>query len=237
MSENKITSINCTPVRPSFAGVDRQKLEETTELLRGINVDKIKRGNLDEDTVDRIKDYVKNIDVNPDSKVQGPLKTFVLSLLTLGTGMLVTKGTAGKLFYQFQKKAWSKPIFDKLGVNLQKVTTKLSEKAALNETAGAARKYFFKALNHIAQKANKFAEKGLDVAKDTPEFLSAKAKKLTESAVDFIGAATGLTTTGLALSVDKDNNGRSDILEARTTEDKKTQKAVLDFATTVLDAV
>ena len=90
---------------------------------------------------------------------------------------------------------------------------------------------------YVQEYTNKFAEKGLDVAKDTPEFLSAKAKKLTESAVDFIGAATGLTTTGLALSVDKDNNGRSDILEARTTEDKKTQKAVLDFTTTVLDAV
>lgn len=237
MSENNIKAINCAPIRPSFAGVDRHKLEETTELLRGIDVNKIKNGNLDEDTVEQIKDYVKNIEVNPDSKVQGPLKTFVLSLLTLGTGMLVTKGTAGKLFYQFQKKAWSKPIFDKLGVNLQKISEKLATKAQVNETAGAARKYFFKGLNYLSEKANKFAEKGLDVAKDTPEFLGAKAKKLAETTVDFIGAATGLTTTGLALSVDKDENGRSDILEARTTEDKKTQKAVLDFATTVLDAV
>ncbi len=231
MSELNITKTNTT-TRPSFGRVDTRKLEETTELLRGIDVNKIKTGQVDEDTIERIKDYVNGIEVNKESKIQGPLKTFALSLLTLGTGMLVTKGTANKFFYMLKDKPMAQKMFKKLGVSLAKLSKKITQNAELNKTAGAARKYFFKALDFASKKIGEFATKGI-----SGKNLAAQGEKLTKTAFNTIGAATGLATTGVALSVDNDDNGRSDILEGKNKEDKKTQKAVLDFAQVVLDAV
>jgi len=230
MSETKITTANSTPIKPSFGRVDVAKLEQTTDLLRGIDVSKIKNGQIDEDTLETLKDYVNGINVNENSKVQGPLKTFALSLLTLGTGMLLTKGTASKFFYMLKDKNFAQAMFKKLGVKLAKYSKSIAQKAKMNETAGAARKYFFKGLDFASKKIGEFASKNT-------KSLAQQAEKLTKTAFDTAGAITGLVTTGAALSVDKDDNGRSDILESKSKEDKKAQKAVLDFAQVVLDAV
>ena len=235
MSETTITSMNCTSLKPSFGNSKVARLEETTELLRDIDVNKIKSGNLDEDTLDKIKDYVNGIEVDEKSKVQGPLKTLALSLLTLGTGMLITKGTANKFFYMLKDKQVVQKMFKKMGVYFAKLNRNIANKAKLNETAGAARKYFFKGLDYVSKKVAEFAAKGTTSA-GVGKTLTAQAEKLTKATFNTVGALTGLVTTGAALSVDKDDNGRSDIIEGKNKENKRTQKAVIDFAEVLLDS-
>ena len=78
-------------------------------------------------------------------------------------------------------------------------------------------------------------ERRRDAAKDSAEFVTKKAENLTKRTVQAVGSAVGLTTTGAALSVDKDGNGKSDMLEFR--EKKKEQKAVIELASAVLDVI
>jgi len=229
MSETNITSANSVPAR-SFRGIDTRKLEETTEFLRGIDLSKIKNGQLDEDTMDKVKDYVKNIDVTEDSKVKGPLKHLALSALTLGTGVLIAKGTGNKFFYLMKDKKFAQRLFRKVGVAMRRISKKAANGAKMNETAGAARKYFFKGMDALSKKVANFASKG-------GKTIAAQGEKLTKATFNTLGAATGFFTTGVALSVDKDKNGRSDILEGNSKKDRQTQKAVLDFAQVVLDAM
>lgn len=230
MSETKIKSVNCAPIKPSFGNARVARLEETTDLLRGIDLDKIKAGQIEEDTLEKIKDYVNGIQVDEKSKVQGPLKTLALSVLTIGTGMLVAKGTANKFFYMLKDKPFVQRAFRKMGVKLARLARNIAGKAELNKTAGAARKYFFQALDVLSKKVASYAKKGTTT-------LPAQAEKLTKAAINTAGVITGFATTGAALSVDNDENGRSDIIEGKNKQDKQTQKAVLDFAQVILDAV
>lgn len=230
MSE-KISTVNCTASKPSFgAKVDVARLEETTDLLRGIDLQKVKSGNIDEDTIERIKDYVNGIEVDENSKVKGPLKTLFLSLLTLGTGALVAKGTANRFFYMIKDKPIVQKMFEKIAVSFDKLSKNIASKAEFNKTAGAARKYFFQALDIVSKKVGEFLSKGTNG-------LTAQGEKFTKAAFNTVGATAGLTTTGMALAVDKDKDGQSDLLQSNNEENKRTQKAVLDFANVVIDNI
>lgn len=225
-------SVGCAPIKPSFKRTNTETLERTTQLLRESNGLK----NLDEDTVEKLKGIVSDIEVNPESKVQGPLKTLVLSVLTLATGTLLSRGTATKLFYTVKDKQFVQSGFSKLGQSMASAIASAAEKAKTNESAGTVRKYFFKGVNYLAEQTGRFSEKGLD--KQSPEFVTKVGENLVKKAVQATGSAVGLTTTGAALAVDKDGNGKSDMLESRGLEDnKKTQKAVIDLASAVIDAV
>lgn len=225
-------TVSCSPIKPSFKRTNTDTLERTTQLLRESKGLK----NLDEDTVEKLKGIVSDIEVNPNSKVQGPLKTLALSCLTLATGTLLSRGTATKFFYMIKDKNIAKKGFEKLGKSLSTSIVNIANKTKENESAGAVRKYCFKGLNYIAEQIGRFSEKGLD--KQSPEFVTRVGEKIVKKAVQATGSAVGLTTTGAALAVDKNGNGKSDILESRSFEDnKKTQKAVIDLASAVLDAV
>lgn len=225
-------SVGCAPIKPSFKRTNTETLEKTTQLLRESNGLK----NLDEDTVEKLKGIVNDIEVNPDSKVQGPLKTLVLSVLTLATGTLLSRGTATKLFYTVKDKKIVKNGFSKLGNSMSSAIANAAEKAKNNESAGTVRKYFFKGVDYLAEQVGKFSEKGID--KQSPEFAMKVGENIVKKAVQATGSAVGLTTTGAALAIDKNGNGKSDMLESRGFEDnKKTQKAVIDLASAVIDAV
>ena len=225
-------TVSCSPIKPSFKRTNTETLERTTQILRESNGLK----NLDEDTVEKLKGIVSDIEVNPESKVQGPLKTLVLSCLTLATGTLLSRGTATKLFYTVKDKQFVQNSFAKIGKSMIKGIANTAEKAQANESAGVARKYFFKGVNYIAEQISRFSENGLD--KQSPEFVTKVGEKIVKKVVQATGSAVGLTTTGAALAVDKNGNGKSDMLESRNFEnDKKTQKAVIDLASAVLDAV
>lgn len=225
-------SVGCSPIKPSFRRTNTETLERTTQLLRQTNSLK----NLDEDTVEKLKGIVQDIEVDPKSKVQGPLKTLVLSVLTLATGTLLSRGTATKLFYTVKDRDITQKAFTKLGKAMANSAAKAAKNAEINETAGAARKYFYKGVNCLVEKAGKCTETGLD--KNAPDYMTRKAENLVKKSVQAVGSAVGLTTTGAALSVDKNGNGKSDMLESRGIEDsKKTQKAVIDLASAVLEAV
>ena len=226
------TSINCSPIKPSFKqrNNNTELMEDAAELIKSTDLK-----NLDDEKLQDLKGIVEKIEVNPDSKVQGPLKTFMLSLITLATGTLLSRGTASKGFYLIKDKAFAQKMFTKLGNKVAQATQFAQKKAAAAETMGKFKKYSFKALNFLMDKTNKFSENGVKAAKDSAEFLTQKAENLTKKAVQGIGSAVGLTTTGAALAVDKDKNGKSDMLEFR--EKKREQKAVIELASAVLDAM
>ena len=89
-------TINCSPIRPSF-GNKVDKMNEVSEFLRNTNGLK----ELDEDKMEQIKEFVEGFEVDPKSKVQGPLKTFALTTIALGTGTILARGTASKIFSTF----------------------------------------------------------------------------------------------------------------------------------------
>ena len=226
------TSINCSPIKPSFKqrNNNTELMTDAAEIIKSTDLK-----NLDEDKLQDLKGIVEKIEVNPDSKIQGPLKTFALSLITLATGTLLSRGTASKGFYLVKDKAFTQKMFSKLGTKLAQSTKFIEGKAAAADTMGRFKKYSYKALNYLMEQTNKFSEKGVKAAKDSAEFLTQKAENLTKKTVQAVGSAVGLTTTGAALSVDKDENGKSDMLEFR--EKKKEQKAVIDLASAVLDVL
>ena len=226
------TSINCSPIKPSFKQQRKntELMEEAAELIKSTDLK-----NLDDDKLQDLKGIVERIEINPESKVQGPLKTFALSLITLATGTLLSRGTASKGFYLIKDKAFAQRMFSKLGTKLAQSTKFIEGKAAAADTMGKFKKYSYKSLNYLMEQTNKFSEKGVKAAKDSAEYLTQKAENLTKKAIQAVGSAVGLTTTGAALSVDKDENGKSDMLEFR--EKKKEQKAVIELASAVLDAM
>lgn len=227
------TSINCSPIKPSFKSNESRTelMQDTTALINDIsNSGGIK--NVDENTMERLRGLVEKIEVDSDSKVMKPLKTFLLTCITLATGTILTRGTAGRVFYAVKDKNFAQKMFSKLGGKLDISTEELKKLAASTENAGKIKKYSVKGLNYVMEKINGFAEKGL--AKDAPEFVKAKGEKLIKTVTNAVGSAIGLTTTGAALSVDKDGNGRSDMLEINGK--KKEQEAIKDLVIAVADA-
>ena len=227
------TSINCSPIKPSFKSNESRTelMQDTTALINDIsNSGGIK--NVDENTMERLRGIVEKIEVDSDSKVMKPLKTFLLTCITLATGTILTRGTAGRVFYAVKDKNFAQKMFSKLGGKLDISTEGLKKLAASTENAGKIKKYSVKGLNYFMEEINGFAEKGL--AKDAPEFVKAKGEKLIKTVTNAVGSAIGLTTTGAALSVDKDGNGRSDILEIDGK--KKEQEAIKDLVIAVADA-
>ncbi len=228
------TSVNCSPIKPtSFKRSESRNVEVMEDAAEFIKTADLK--NVDEDTMDRLKNIVENIEVDKDSKVMGPLKTFLLSGITLATGTLLSKGTANKLFYLVKDKGFAQKCFAGMGKSLTTATESLARKAEAAESLGKFKKYSLKGLNYIAQELDKFATKGTTAAVDSKDFLIQKAEKVTKAVSSTIGSVFGLTTTGAALAVDKDGNGRSDVLEIR--DKKREQKAVTELAAAVLDAI
>lgn len=229
------TSINCAPIRPSAVSFKRNEnnvelMRDTAELLK--NTKDIK--NVDEDTMQRLKGIVEQIEINPDSKIQKPLKTLALSAITLATGTLLSRGTASKGFYMVKDKPFVQDLFAKLGNKMASSAKALNQKA-LQDNGSKTKTYFYKGLNYLYGKLNEVAEKGVKAGKDSAEFLTQKAENLTKKTIQTIGGTVGFTTSTAALAVDKDKNGKSDILEFK--EKKNEQKAVLELASAVLDAM
>lgn len=210
-----------------------EEIQRATDLLRRTHNLKT----LDADSLELIRDYIEKTDVKEGSKV-APLKTLALSIATIGIGVLLTRGSATRFFYALKDKKIAQKMFGKLGEGLYKGIEKAANNAKLNETAGIARKYFFKGVEYLAKKTGKIAEKG--IGKDAPEFVTKVGENLTKKVFQTVGTGVGLVSTGAALSVDNDGDGKSDVLhsgEDITKSQKKNQAAILDLLTTVLDAV
>lgn len=207
-------------------------IRRTTDLIRGTNNFR----DLDADTMEKIRDYIEKTEVKEGSKL-APLKTLGLSLATIGIGVLFSRGSATRLFYAIKDKQFVQKAFGKMGDMLFKGIETATKNAKLNETAGTARKYFFKGIEYVAKKTGKIAEKG--IAKDAPEFVTKVGENLTKKAFQTAGTGVGLVTTSAALSVDKDGDGKSDIIHSGdiTNTQKNNQTAVVDLLTAILDAV
>ena len=131
------TSINCSPIKPSFKqNQNTELMADAAEIIKSTDLK-----NLDEDKLQDLKGIVERIEVNPESKIQGPLKTFALSLITLATGTLLSRGTASKGFYLIKDKAFTQKMFSKLGTKLAQSTKFIEGKAAAAETMGRFKKY------------------------------------------------------------------------------------------------
>ena len=217
---------------PNMKSFNPDTIRRTTDLIRGTNNFK----NLDADSMEKIRDYIEKTEVKEGSKL-APLKTLALSLATIGMGVLLTRGSANRLFYAIKDKQFAQKGFGKLGNKFFNWLETSSKKAKLNETAGTARKYFFKGVEYVTNKIGNIAQKG--IAKDAPEFATKVGENLTKKAFQTVGTGVGLVSTGAALSVDKNGDGKSDILNTGdvTNTQKKNQAAVVDLVTAIIDAV
>ena len=224
------SSVNCSPIKPSFkSAISADTMNDLSSLIE--ETDGFRR--VDEDNLSRLKDIVENIEVNPDSKIQGPLKTFVLSLFTLASGTLIARGSANKLFGLAKNKKFATSFFQKFGEKFAKVVGKASEKAAA-ETKGV-KKYIFGGLNTFAEHVSNFAKKGIKNKKGTPVYAQKIGEKLSEEAVNTAASVAGFASTAAGLAVDKNGNGKSDILELG--KNKREQEAITNLAAAVLDAI
>lgn len=218
--------------RSNMKSFNPEAIRRTTDLIKGTNNFK----NIDADSMEKIRDYIEKTEVKEGSKF-APLKTLALSLATIGIGVLVSRGSANRLFYAIKDKQFVQKYFGKLGEKLFKFMETASKNAKLNETAGTVRKYFFKGVEYVTNKIGNIAQKG--IAKDAPEFATKVGENLTKKAFQTVGTGVGLVSTGAALSVDKDSDGKSDILTSGdvTNAQKKNQAAVVDLVTAIIDAV
>ncbi len=224
------SSVNCSPIKPSFkSAISVDTMNDLSSLIQ--DTDGFRH--VDEDNLGRLKDIVENIEVNPDSKIQGPLKTFVLSLFTLATGTLLAKGSANKVFSLAKNKKFATSLFQKFGEKFTKSAGSIAEKATA-QTAGF-KKHVYNGLNTTMEAINKFAKKGIKGKKGTTAYAEKIGAKLTEGIVDTAASVVGFTSTAAGLAVDKNGNGKSDILELG--KNKREQEAITNLAAAVLDAM
>lgn len=225
-----ITATNCSPIKPpSFKSSSAETMSEASELIRETNGFR----NIDEDSLNRLKNIVEEVEVNPDSKVRGPLKTFALTVIALATGTLATRGAASRLFALGREKKFAQKIFSNAGENLLKAKTFVTKKAG--ENTGKFKKVIFQGLETATNYIEKISAKGVKAKRNTAARTKQMGENLTKKVVDTIAGLTGFSTTAAGLSVDKNNNGKSDILEFN--KKKENQKAVTELAAAVLDVM
>ena len=89
----------------------------------------------------------------------------------------------------------------------------------------------FKTMDFITKKATK----GVKSKKGSNAYYEKAGKQITEKFVDTAASIVGFSTTAAGLAVDKDNNGKSDVLEVGNK--KREREAITDLAGAVLDAI
>ena len=200
------TTLNCSPIKPSFGNkVDR--MNEVSDILRNTNGLK----ELDEDKMEQIKDFVEGFEVDPKSKVQGPLKSFALTAIALTTGTLLTRATANKVLAEVGKREVVQKAFKSIGQKLIESGKYVKDKAA--EEGGKVKKTILGAVDTTMDFITQKATKGVKSKKGSNAYYEKAGKQITEKFVDTAASIVGFSTTAAGLAVDKDNNGKSDVLE------------------------
>jgi len=229
---NTIASYGHHNIDSSF--YTRENAERAMQFLENNNLKAI-----DADTFEQLKDLIDKVEVDPNSKIQGPLKTVLTAIALAGASGLTAAAVAGRGLGFLQKNT---KIVDKFGKFLMEKMDSMAK--ALKKNSAFKKKSLkgavLREIQNIISKAENFAKNG--TKNITKEFKGkgSVAKRNTEQGKYLIDkgvrsvAAVGVGGKTLKeTTMDSDKNGIADIHE---NAQKKSSSASSKLAEAIIAA-
>lgn len=192
--------------------------------------------NIDADTFNKLKDIVDNVEVDPNSKVQGPLKTVMTAVLLAGASALTAKVAAGRIMTFLSKNT---TILEKASKTIMNLLAKGKKylKGNPNIKAKSLKGAVLRAFQTTIKWIENYSKKGIGESLKAISGKGAKAQKallqgenLIKSATGAVAAAGATTKTLYETTKDKDGNGVADITEGKKSPSKELTTALIDCA-------
>lgn len=192
--------------------------------------------NIDADTFNKLKDVVNSVEVNPESKVQGPLKTVMTAVLLAGASALTAKVAAGRIMTFLGKNT---TILEKASKTIMDVIAKSKKylKGNPNIKAKTLKGGVLRAFQSAIKWIENYSKKGIGENLKAITGKGAKAQKallqgenLIKNAAGVVAATGATSKTIYETTKDKDQNGVADIAEGKKTPSKEITNALIDCA-------
>lgn len=192
--------------------------------------------NIDADTFNRLKDIVDNVEVDPESKVQGPLKTVMTAVLLAGASAITAKVAAGRILTFLSKNT---TILEKASKTIMDLIAKSKKylKGNPNIKAKTLKGAVLRAFQSVVKWLEGYSKKGIGDALKAITGKGAKAQKallqgenLIKNTAGAVAAAGATSKTIYETTKDKDGNGVADIAEGKKSPSKELTNALIDCA-------
>lgn len=192
--------------------------------------------NIDADTFNRLKDIVNNVEVDPESKVQGPLKTVMTAVLLAGASALTAKVAAGRIMTFLGKNT---TILEKASKGIMNLINKGKKylKGNPNIKEKTLKGAILRAFQSAIKWVDKYSTKGIGDSLKAIKGKGSQAQKamlrgenLIKNATGMVAAAGATSKTLYETTKDEDKNGVADIAEGKKTPSKELTSALLDCA-------
>ena len=214
-------------INPNF--YTKENAERTMQFLENNNLKVI-----DADTFENLKDLADKIEVDPNSKIQGPLKAVLTAVAIAGASALTASAVTGRGLAFLSKNTniiekVSKFIMDLL--DKTKKHLKNNPNLKLKNFKGMVLRFF----ESVIKKIEKFSKSGIDDTLKNIKGKGSKAKKTIEQGKNLIektikgGAAVIVGGKTLQETTeDKDQNGIADFQDKKGSDNKQLKEALTE---------
>lgn len=208
-------SMNCSPIRPSFAR-NEDRIRRRNEMLDDMSVTTrvLKDRNADDETKARELDKLGN-KISKSMNPTSPFKTVVVTGITTGTGFLLGRKVVGKRALEIVGK--NTKILDNLSAKTEKMFNRL--KGIKSSEEKTFKGFMTRLANDLTQKLEKAGTKNISV--DELKTLQENPAQLRKTIAQNL-TKDGITTTGALVGVgagfeqgvrDNDKNGKPDVIQ------------------------
>lgn len=191
-----------------------QQAERTMDFLENNNLRAV-----DADTFEQLKDLADKIEVDPDSKIKGPLKTVLTAVALAGASAVTASALSGRMMNYLSKNTQLMEKAGNLATKMMDAAQKFVKKnpnLKSKNIKGKALRVMQKALKNV----EKYSKAGIEEALKGIKGRGSKAKKAAlqgKNLVEKIVKGTAVTVFGgktlHETTVDKDKNGIADFSE------------------------
>ena len=192
----------------------RENAEKAMRFLENNNLKAI-----DADTFERIKDLLDKMEVDPNSKIQGPLKTVLMALSLAGASALTASAVTAKGLTFLQKNTKLIDNAGKYFVDLlaqAKKSLKNNPNIKAKSFKGAVVRFVNNSLNKLdafSKKAVKEQTKGIKGPGSVAKKATEQGKYLVNRTIQTTAATVVGGKTLKETTIDKDKNGIADFQE------------------------
>lgn len=208
-------SMNCSPIRPSFAR-NEDRIRRRNEMLDDMSVTTrvLKDRNADDETKARELDKLGN-KISKSMNPTSPFKTVVVTGITTGTGFLLGRKIVGKRALEIVGK--NTKVLDNLSAKTEKMFNRL--KGIKSSEEKTFKGFMTRLANDLTQKLEKAGTKNISV--DELKTLQENPAQLRKTIAQNL-TKDGITTTGALVGAgacfeqgvrDNDKNGKPDVIQ------------------------
>lgn len=209
-------SMNCSPIRPSFAGSREERIRRRNEMLDGMSQTTrvLKDSSADDEKKARELDKLGS-KITKSMTPTSPLKTVIVTGVTTGTGFFLGRKIVGKRALEIVGK--NTKLLDNLTAKTEKLVANMKKvKPSEDKTVKGL---YTRVIADLVKRFEKIGTKNVSV--DELKILQTKPKELqktiastlTKDAITTTGAVIG-AGAGLERGVrDVNKNGESDLIE------------------------